>query len=66
MQLAGVDKEVFSSDAITILHEAALGTLRDLDRVATTALRLASRRKRKLVERDTVTEAIAIDSPPSA
>ena len=63
LKLAGTDKEIFTSDAVTVLHEAALGALRDLDRVATTALRIATRRKRKLVERDVVTDAIALDAP---
>lgn len=66
LKLAGGDKEIFTVDAVTVLHEAALGALRDLDRVATAALRIAARRKRKLVERDIVTEAIALDSPSSA
>ena len=36
----------------TMLHEAASGALRDIDRLATSALREATRRKKKLVERD--------------
>ena len=32
---AGCEKDVFTSDAIAMLHEAASGTLRDIDRVAT-------------------------------
>ena len=35
-----------------MLHEAASGALRDLDRLATASLREAARRKKKLVERD--------------
>jgi general secretion pathway protein A len=49
---AGSSKELFTSDALAMLHEAASGSLRDIDRVAHNALRLAARRKRKLVERD--------------
>jgi general secretion pathway protein A len=63
LKLAGTEKEIFTSDAITVLHEAALGALRGLDRVTTGALRIAARRKRKLVERDVVTDAIALDNP---
>jgi hypothetical protein len=41
-----------------MLHEAAAGSLRDLDRLATAALRDAARRKRKLVERDAITRVV--------
>ena len=48
----GGSKDLFSPDALTMLHEAAQGSLRDIDRLATAALRAAARRKRKTVERD--------------
>ena len=51
---AGCDRDVFASDAVTLLHEAAAGALRDLDRLATACLRVACRKKRKTVERDVV------------
>jgi general secretion pathway protein A len=50
----GGSKELFSSDAVAMLHEAAAGSLRDIDRVASLALRAAGRRRRKTVERDLV------------
>lgn len=65
LKLAGVEKDIFTTDAITVLHEATQGALRDLDRLATASLRIAARRKRKLVERDVVTDAVALDSPSS-
>lgn len=49
---AGCQRELFASDAAALLHEAASGALRDIDRLATSALREATRRKKKLVERD--------------
>lgn len=49
---AGCQRELFASDAAAMLHEAASGALRDIDRLATSALREATRRKKKLVERD--------------
>ena len=49
---AGCDRELFPSDSVAMLHEAASGALRDLDRLATASLREAARRKKKLVERD--------------
>jgi general secretion pathway protein A len=68
MRLArvGGSKDLFASDAIAMLHEArgrharrlAAGGLRDIDRIATLALRLAARRKRKSVERDLVARVL--------
>jgi type II secretory pathway predicted ATPase ExeA len=60
MRRAGCDREVFSSDAIAMLHEATLGAMRDLDRLAHAALREACRRKKKLVERDHVHHALQL------
>jgi type II secretory pathway predicted ATPase ExeA len=54
LRRAGCDREVFASDAVALLHEATAGALRDLDRLATAALREATRRKKRLVERDLV------------
>ncbi len=56
---AGCDREVFASDAIAILHEAANGALRDIDRIATNALQLTAKTNRKLVERDLVMAVVA-------
>ncbi len=55
---AGCNRELFASDAVTLLHEATGGTLRDLDRLATTCLRVATRKKRKTIERDILTRVI--------
>jgi general secretion pathway protein A len=52
MKRAGCERDVFTQDAVQLLHEAATGGMRDLDRLATGCLREAVRRKRKLVERD--------------
>ena len=41
---------VFASDALAMLHEATAGQLRDIDRVATAALRSAGRKKLKHVD----------------
>lgn len=61
LRKAGVKTEVFTTDAIAMLHEAALGSLRDVDRVATAALKVASRRRRKLVERDIIERLLDYD-----
>ncbi|RKH64635.1 general secretion pathway protein GspA [Corallococcus interemptor] len=63
---AGCERELFASDALAMLHEAASGALRDVDRLATAALREAARRRKKLVERDAlarVLDTVGIDEP---
>jgi general secretion pathway protein A len=60
LKAVGCDRDIFTSDAIAMIHETALGSLRDIDRVATAALRESARRKRKLVERDTVAHVIGV------
>ena len=45
-----------------LLHEATVGAMRDLDRLAAAALRESARKKRKLVERDVVTRLIEADT----
>ena len=59
---AGCDRELFPSDSIALLHEATLGAMRDVDRLAAAALREAARRKRRLVERDVVSRIIDADT----
>jgi type II secretory pathway predicted ATPase ExeA len=59
---AGCHREVFASDAIVVLHEATVGAMRDLDRLAAHALRETARKKRKLVERDVVTRVVEADT----
>lgn len=63
---AGCDRELFASDAVAMLHEAASGALRDIDRVATAALREAARRKKKLVERDVLARVLDLDADRTA
>ncbi len=62
MERAGCTRDVFAGDAIVLLHEATLGAMRDLDRLAAAALRETARKKRKLVERDVVSRAIEADT----
>lgn len=57
----GGTKELFSHDGLALLHEAAAGSLRDIDRLATAALRAAARRKRKTVERDILARVVQSD-----
>jgi general secretion pathway protein A len=64
--LVTTDRELFTADALAMLHEAANGSLRDLDCLATAALREAARRKRKLVERDVLGRVVDIESKEAA
>ncbi len=52
---AGTDRALFPDDALAALHEHSQGALREIDRLATAALRDAARRKKKLVDREVVT-----------
>lgn len=65
LRRAGSDRELFLSDAIALLHEAAAGSLRDIDRIATACLRAATRKKRKLIDRDVLARVLKHhESPP--
>ena len=61
LKRVGAEREVFTSDAVAMLHEAAVGGMRDLDRLATGCLREAARRRKKLVERDILARVIDRD-----
>lgn len=54
---AGCDRALFPDDALAALHELSQGALREIDRLANTALRDAVRRKKKLVDRELITRA---------
>lgn len=59
--LAGGTHEIFPIDALALMHETSGGHHRDLDRIATLALREAARRRRKLIDRDIVQVVIDRD-----
>lgn len=65
LRRVGAKKMLFNSDALTLLHEATRGQLRDLDRIATHALRSAARRKLTNVDRELLEETLAVDHSPS-
>ena len=58
LEKAGCSREVFTENAAALIHEAALGRLRDIDRIATAAIKSASRRKNKIVDRKLITDVI--------
>ena len=47
----GCDREIFGSDALALLHEASAGRLRDIDRLASAALHLATDRGLAIIDR---------------
>jgi len=55
-------KDLFSSDAISVLHEGTFGHLRDLDRVATNAIKLAAKRKLTRIDRAVISEVLEVDN----
>ena len=55
LHAAGCERALVPDDALAALHDVSLGTLREIDRLATAALREAARRQKKLVEREVVT-----------
>lgn len=55
---AGCDRDVFNSDAVALIHEDARGRLRDVDRIATDALKNAAKRKLRIVDREAVARVL--------
>ncbi len=51
LSLAGNERELFTSDALALLHEGSAGRLRDIDRLATAALKQGARSKLKQIDR---------------
>jgi len=62
LRRAGCEREVFASDALAMLHEATRGAMREIDRLATAALREAARKRRRLVERDVLARILDADA----
>jgi general secretion pathway protein A len=54
LRLAGCDRELFHLDTVALIHDHAAGSLRDIDRLATAALREAARKKKKTVDAETL------------
>jgi general secretion pathway protein A len=59
LKRVGCERELFNSDALALLHEDAKGRLRDVDRIATDALKLAAKRKHKTIDRELVGRILA-------
>ena len=66
LRRVGSEREIFAHDAIALLHTTTAGAHRDLDRLATLALRDATRRKKKFVDRDLVQHLLASEGAASA
>ncbi|MBK9262303.1 MAG: AAA family ATPase [Polyangiaceae bacterium] len=58
LRRAGCDREIFADEALQLLHEASGSSLRNVDRLATAALRMAARHKKKRVERDIMANVV--------
>jgi general secretion pathway protein A len=64
LRRAGAGKPLLGADALTILHEATRGQMRDIDRIATSALRSAARRKQTMVDRELLEAVLERDQQP--
>lgn len=64
LRRAGASKPLLGADALTILHEATHGQMRDIDRIATNALRAAARRKQSIVDRELLEGVLERDQQP--
>lgn len=59
LRLAGAQAELFTTDALALLHEGSAGRLRDVDRIATAALKAAAHGKHNRVDRALVVNVVA-------
>jgi type II secretory pathway predicted ATPase ExeA len=59
----GRDKEIFSTDAVALIHEASSGLLRDVDRIATACLKAAARGKHRIVDRELILHVLDAYQP---
>ena len=59
LRRAGCDRDIFAAEALMLLHEAAGSSLRNVDRLATAALRMAARCKKTRIERDMMASVVA-------
>ncbi len=62
LERVGCNAEIFRPEAVAMLHEAALGSLRGVDRLAAAALDEAAAHKRDCIERDIIRRVLAIDA----
>lgn len=60
-KLAGASTTPFGPDALVLLHEASGGRLRDVDRIATDALKRGARRKARKVDRKLLAHVLDAD-----
>ena len=61
LEQAGATRTLFASDALSMIHESTIGRLRDIDRLATLALKSAARRKLKTVDRAVLRGLLDVD-----
>jgi|SRR6478735_8139091 general secretion pathway protein A len=62
LSLAGVSRALFQDDALALLHETSGGVLRDVDRLASAALKAAHRRMVTAVGRDVVADVLEAEA----
>lgn len=65
LKLAGCERELFAREVTGLIHEASAGAHREIDRLASLALKEAARKKRKLVERELVRDLLDRQATPA-
>jgi general secretion pathway protein A len=65
LKRASGDPGLFTSDALTLLHESTGGKLRDIDRIANACLKRAARRKLPKVDRELLLEIVESEAEPA-
>ena len=66
LKQSGADAALFPIEALARLHESTGGVLREIDRIASAALREAAKKKRRTVERDLIDRALQIEGTSPA
>jgi general secretion pathway protein A len=64
LRRAGAQREVIAPDACAMTHEASRGRLRDIDRIVTHALKIAARKKVRVVDRDIIARIVGDEAHP--
>lgn len=62
LEEAGRSEEIFARDAVSLIHEASVGMLREIDRICQDVLEYAADEGRTLIDREVVTAARGVES----
>ena len=66
LERVSCSRALFADDAVAVPHETAQGTHRELDRLATDALRAAARQNKRLVDHTLAAQVCAVGESAEA